>query len=144
MKFSSAPAEEVSINLTPLIDIVFLLLIFFMVSTTFNRETNLEIALPEARSEAAHPLAQQDISLVINAQGQYQLYPIGGDSGTPIQPRNADELASALGRLPRGASNPTLVIRADAQTSHQAVILALDAARRAGLARVTFAAQVSQ
>lgn len=144
MKFSSAPAEEVSINLTPLIDIVFLLLIFFMVSTTFNRETNLEIALPEARSEAEHSLAQQDISLVINAQGHYQLYPIDGDSGAPIQPRDADELASALGRLPRSASNPTLVIRADAQTSHQAVILALDAARRAGLARVTFAAQVSQ
>ena len=144
MKFSSAPAEEVSINLTPLIDIVFLLLIFFMVSTTFNRETNLEIALPEARSEAEHSLAQQDISLVINAQGHYQLYPIGGDSGAPTQPRDADELALALGRLPRSASNPTLVIRADAQTSHQAVILALDAARRAGLARVTFAAQVSQ
>ena len=144
MKFSNAPAEEVSINLTPLIDIVFLLLIFFMVSTTFNRETNLEIALPEARSEAEHSLAQQDISLVINAQGHYQLYPIGGDSGAPIHPQDADELASALGRLPRSASNPTLVIRADAQTSHQAVILALDAARRAGLARVTFAAQVSQ
>jgi biopolymer transport protein ExbD len=144
MKFSSVPAEEVSINLTPLIDIVFLLLIFFMVSTTFNRETDLEIALPEARSDAAQPLARQVISLVINAQGQYQLHPIGGDSDAPIRPRDADELAAALGRRPRSASNPTLVIRADAQTSHQAVILALDAARRAGLARVTFAAQVSQ
>jgi biopolymer transport protein ExbD len=143
MKFSSVPAEEVSINLTPLIDIVFLLLIFFMVSTTFNRETDLEIALPEARSEAAQPLARQVISLVINAQGQYQLHPIGGDSDAPIRPRDADELAAALGRRPRSASNPTLVIRADAQTTHQAVILALDAARRAGLTRVTFAAQVS-
>ncbi|MGE4634832.1 MAG: biopolymer transporter ExbD [Arenicellales bacterium] len=143
MKFSSVPAEEVSINLTPLIDIVFLLLIFFMVSTTFNRETDLEIALPEARSEAAQPLVRQVISLVINAQGQYQLHPIGGDSDAPIRPRDADELAAALGRRPRSASNPTLVIRADAQTTHQAVILALDAARRAGLTRVTFAAQVS-
>ena len=143
MKFSSGPVEEVSINLTPLIDIVFLLLIFFMVSTTFNRETNLEIALPEARSEAAEPLVRQDISLVINAQGQYQLYPIDGDPSAPIQPRDADELTAALGRLPRSAKNPTLVIRADAKTSHQAVILALDAARRAGLARVTFTAQVS-
>jgi biopolymer transport protein ExbD len=143
MKFSSVPAEEVSINLTPLIDIVFLLLIFFMVSTTFNRETDLEIALPEARSDAAQPLARQVISLVINAQGQYQLHPIGGDSDAPIRPRDADELAAALGRRPRSASNPTLVIRADAQTTHQAVILALDAARRAGLTRVTFAAQVS-
>lgn len=143
MKFSSVPAEEVSINLTPLIDIVFLLLIFFMVSTTFNRETDLEITLPEARSEAAQPLARQVISLVINAQGQYQLHPIGGDSDAPLRLRDADELAAALGRRPRSASNPTLVIRADAQTTHQAVILALDAARRAGLARVTFAAQVS-
>jgi len=144
MKFSSAPVEEVSINLTPLIDIVFLLLIFFMVSTTFNRETNLEIALPEARSEAAHPSVQQDLSLVINAQGQYQLYPIDGDSSAPIQPQDADELATALEQRPKSSSNPTLVIRADAQTSHQAVILALDAARRAGIARVTFAAQISQ
>ena len=144
MKFSSAPAEEVTINLTPLIDIVFLLLIFFMVSTTFNRETNLEIALPEARSEAARPLAQQDISLVINAQGHYQLYLIDGDSSAPIQPQDADQLATALGQRSRSASSPTLVIRADAQTSHQAVILALDAARRAGIARVTFAAQISQ
>jgi biopolymer transport protein ExbD len=102
----------------------------------------LEIALPEAGSEAANPLAQQEFSLVINAQGQYQLYPIDGDSGAPIQPRDADELAAALGRRQRSASNPTLVIRADAKTSHQAVILALDAARRAGLAQVTFAARV--
>ncbi len=143
MKFSSGPVEEVSINLTPLIDIVFLLLIFFMVSTTFNRETNLEIALPEARSETAEPLVRQDISLVINTQGQYQLYPTDGEASAPIQPRDADELASVLGRLSRGAENPTLVIRADAKTTHEAVILALDAARRAGLARVTFAAQVS-
>jgi biopolymer transport protein ExbD len=144
MKFSTAPAEEVTINLTPLIDIVFLLLIFFMVSTTFNRETSLEIALPEAHNEAAHPSAQQDLSLVINAQGQYQLYLIDGDSSAPIQPQDADQLATALGQRPKSSSNPTLVIRADAQTSHQAVILALDAARRAGIARVTFAAQISQ
>jgi len=143
MKFSSTPVEEVSINLAPLIDIVFLLLIFFMVSTTFNRETNLEIALPEARSETVQPLTRQEISLVINAQGQYQLYPTDSDSDIPIQPRDADELATAFEQLPRSASTPMLVIRADAQTSHEAVILALDAARRAGLARVTFAAQVS-
>ena len=144
MKFSSAPAEEVTINLTPLIDIIFLLLIFFMVSTTFNRETSLEIALPEAHNEAAHPSVQQDLSLVINAQGQYQLYLIDGDSSAPIQPQDADQLVAALRQRPRSASSPTLVIRADAQTSHQAVILALDAARRAGIARVTFAAQISQ
>ena len=96
MKFSSAPAEEVSINLTPLIDIVFLLLIFFMVSTTFNRETNLEIALPETRSEAVQPVAREDISLVINAQGQYQLYLTDSDSGIPIKPQDANELAMRL------------------------------------------------
>ncbi len=142
MKFSSTPAEEVSINLTPLIDIVFLLLIFFMVSTTFNRETNLEIALPETRSEAVQPVAREDISLVINAQGQYQLYLTDSDSGIPIKPQDANELAAALEQRPRTASKPTLVIRADAKTSHEAVVLALDAAKRAGIARVSFAAQV--
>ena len=75
MKFATPETEEVSINLTPLIDIVFLLLIFFMVSTTFQRETELEIALPEASATARPQQAVSAVVLEIDSGGVYRLAP---------------------------------------------------------------------
>lgn len=116
------------INLTPLIDVVFLLLIFFMVTTTFMRESSLELTLPEASPEAAE--RQPDVlELVISADGDYA---VGGRTLANRQPgtlRRALEEAIAEGDRP-------LVIRADATAPHQAVVTALDVAGRVGIERV--------
>ena len=73
MKFKRQRSQEVGVDLTPLIDVVFLLLIFFMVSTTFTRESHLEVELPEAKGEVAPPSEVKQIDVVITAEGQYFL-----------------------------------------------------------------------
>ena len=142
MKFSTPETEEVSINLTPLIDIVFLLLIFFMVSTTFQRETELEIALPEASAEAS----EQEVSaliLEIDAAGAYRLGTKQGGQSSDFGPVNIEQLSEMLKGLSANNDTATLVVKADARTPHQAVVQALDAARKANLTRVKFAAEVT-
>jgi biopolymer transport protein ExbD len=141
VKFSRPPEEDVSINLTPLIDIVFLLLIFFIVSTTFSRETELEIALPEATRSSALNSERAIIALEIDTQGHYRLRAGQGvEAGSGLL--DTQSLHASLRRLSQGPQMPTLIIHADTQASHGSVVSALDAARRAGLTRITFAAQV--
>ena len=122
------PAE---INLTPLIDVVFLLLIFFMVSTTFKDESRLRVQLPRAQGESVSAAELDPIRILIDRSGalflQEQPLP---DSAT---------LAQALTAL-RGAHRPPpLLIEADAQTPHEAVMGALDAAGQSGFVRIAFA-----
>ena len=143
MKFSVPETEEVSINLTPLIDIVFLLLIFFMVSTTFQRETELEIALPEASAETSSEPAVSALLLGIDATGAYRLGTQQGGERPGFASVNIEQLSEMLKGLSAKNDTPTLVIKADAKTPHQAVVQALDAARKANLTRVKFAAEVT-
>ena len=142
MKFSTPEIEEVSINLTPLIDIVFLLLIFFMVSTTFQRETELEIALPEASAETSSEQLVSALILEIDATGAYRLGTKRDGKGSDFAPVNVEQLSEMFRRLSANNETTTLVIKADAKTPHQAVVQALDAARKANLTRVKFAAEV--
>ncbi|NBT28811.1 MAG: biopolymer transporter ExbD [Gammaproteobacteria bacterium] len=143
MKFAASAEEEVSINLTPLIDIVFLLLIFFMVSTTFDKETKLEIALPEASSAPASEMPASRLILAITAKDEYALaIQSAGEAseGQKLEPQDLQSLfRAAFDKNPK----VILVLKADAKTTHQAVVLALDAARKAGIERVMFAAQVA-
>ena len=143
MKFSVPETEEVSINLTPLIDIVFLLLIFFMVSTTFQRETELEIALPEASAEAPSEPAVSALILEIDATGAYRLSTEQSGKRSDFASVNIEQLSGMLKGLSAKHDTATLVIKADAKTPHQAVVQALDAARQANLTRVKFAAEVA-
>ena len=143
MKFSVPETEEVSINLTPLIDIVFLLLIFFMVSTTFQRETELEIALPEASAETSSEPIVSALILEIDATGAYRLSSQQSGKSSDFASVNIEQLSEMLKGLSAKNDTATLVIKADAKTPHQAVVQALDAARKANVTRVKFAAEVT-
>lgn len=125
MKFRRQRADEVSVNLTPLIDVVFLLLIFFMVSTTFTRETHLTVDLPEARGEANVELPDQ-IEILINESGSYTL------NSKQLVDERLDTLKSAIRQASAGDTSLPMVITADAQTPHQAVVRAMDAAGQMG------------
>ena len=143
MKFATPVAEEVSINLTPLIDIVFLLLIFFMVSTTFQRETELEIALPEA---SVQPQSRESVSAVVLEISSKGVYRVGTQSEDGISELNSaefDRLGEILDGISKKYATTTLIIKADAKTSHQAVVRALDAAQRAGLKKIRFTAKMT-
>ena len=130
MEFRKQKGEEVSVNLTPLIDVVFLLLIFFMVSTTFTKETHLSLDLPEATGEEKTELSQQ-IEIVIDANGQYSV------NGRSLVSTKTEVISAALKEVAGDDFNTPLVITADAQTPHQAVITAMDVAGQLGFAHLS-------
>jgi len=124
--------DEPDVNLTPLIDVVFLLLIFFMVSTTFEQQSRIQIELPEASAE---PLEQkaESIEIIIDVQGRYYI----GDR--QVVNSELKTLKAAIGKAVEGREALTVIIRADANTPHQAVITALDATSQLGLTQVSLA-----
>lgn len=130
MQFKRQSNKEVSVNLTPLIDVVFLLLIFFMVSTTFTKETHLSLDLPEAEGEANVELPQQ-IEVLIDTNGQYVI------NGRALVSTTVDVIMTALQEVSSGNVKVPLVITADAQTPHQAVVTAMDAAGRLGFVQLS-------
>ncbi len=124
MNFRRARTEEVEINLTPLIDVVFLLLIFFMVSTTFTKETQLAITLPEAQGLAAED-SVEPVEVVVGAQGEYVV------NGERLTQNDAKTLRAVLSTLV-DTSEQSLVITADANARHQAVVTLMDVAGQLG------------
>ena len=132
MKFRRQPQQEVSVNLTPLIDVVFLLLIFFMVSTTFTQETRLEVDLPQASAEKLiHK--KQDINIEISQTG---VYAVGGQvlPGTSLE-----VVKAAIERAASGDTSRSLVISADARTPHESVVVAMEAAGALGFDKLSIA-----
>ena len=132
MKFRRQAREELSVNLTPLIDVVFLLLIFFMVSTTFNRETQLSVDLPEATGLLREEVTRQ-IEILIDESGEYRV------NGRPLVDDRVRTLQAALYEESEGDTTLPMVISADAQASHQSVVRAMDAAGQMGFTRLTIA-----
>lgn len=131
MNFRRQKLDEAGVNLTPLIDVVFLLLIFFMVSTTFTRETQLKIDLPEAASgETAESPDLQQIELTISASGEVAI------NDKVLIEATLDKLKSALQRESAGDTSLPVIITADAQTPHQSVITVMDAAGQLGFSRL--------
>ena len=130
MKFKRQSSEEVNVNLTPLIDVVFLLLIFFMVSTTFTKESHLQIDLPQASSEAAveEPLV---IDIAITAEGGFSVNEKALVNG------QIDTLKRAILKVARNQEKLPVVISADAQAPHQAVVTAMDAAGQLGFVQLS-------
>lgn len=132
MNFRPRRPETPDINLTPLIDVVFLLLIFFMVTTTFNQFAELRIDLPEAES-ARETQQKPALELAIDAQGRFFI-----DGREVVNARPAT-LREALRQVVGDDTDRQVVIRADATTPHQYVVTAMDAAGRVGLTRLSIA-----
>jgi biopolymer transport protein ExbD len=127
--------ESVEINLTALIDVVFLLLIFFMVSTTFDRHARLKVSLPESSTKT---MQQQDAPLVlsIDAKGNYFI------NDRQVINQSLDTLKQAIRKTigdETAIKNISLVLRADANTPHQSVVRAMDAASQLGLTKLSIA-----
>lgn len=137
MKFARRTRQEVDVNLTPLIDVVFLLLIFFMVSTTFTRETHLSIDLPEAGS-AADPVADQTLEVSITREGSYAI------NGVSLLNNSAAALKAAIEESSEGDSSVPMVITADSATPHQAVVTALDVAGKLGFSQLQITTELAE
>lgn len=135
MNLRPAPKEPADINLTPLIDVVFLLLIFFMVSTTFNRDSELSIELPAAAAEAQER-RPESIEVAIDAQGRFYV------NGRQLLNTQSKSLRQALTTAAGESASPPIIISADAKTPHQAVVQIMDAARELGFVRLTFATRL--
>ena len=134
MKFRRQSKTDQGINLTPLIDVVFLLLISFMVSTTFTKETHLIVNLPEADAAPSESVPDT-IDILITADGNYSL------NGVALVNKQIKTLMAGLKQLSEGQNNTALTITADAQTPHQAVVTAMDAAGRLGFINLSIITQ---
>lgn len=130
-------ASDPEINLIPLIDVLLVILIFLMVSTTYARFSELQINLPEAKGETAQQVPTR-IEINIDASGTYSL------NNQRLPRPGVQDLTLALQAAAQRSPDPVVVISADARATHQAVIKVMDAARRAGLTRVTFVARSPQ
>lgn len=131
MKFRRKPRENVEINLASLLDVVFILLLFFVVSSTFTRESQLKVELPEAESaEIVQEEPGKHLEISIAADGSYAL------NGQALVKSDLATLSSALQRESAGDNSLPLVISADGRTPHQAVVTAMDAAGKLGFSRL--------
>ena len=132
MNFHPRRTEEPELNLTSLIDVVLLLLIFFMLSTRFIDEGRLQLRLPEAGAEpeAVQPEA---IEIEVTAQGGYRL------NGRALANNSPETLAAAIGAATGADRSVPVTIRADARATHQSVVTAMDVAGRAGYRQINIA-----
>ena len=136
MKFKRQVDEDISVNLTPLIDVVFLLLIFFMVSTTFTKESHLEIELPEAAGEKSTTETKQ-IEIVINHKGEFSI------NNRPLVNNKEDTIKKAVVKVSGGDKKLPFIITADAKTPHEYVVKAMDVAGKLGFVHLSITTQRS-
>jgi biopolymer transport protein ExbD len=132
VNFPRRTLEDPAINLTPLIDVVFLLLIFFMVTTTFTRDTRLTVNLPEADANSSESLPDQ-IEVTVSEAGRFS---VDGEVLSNSQPGTLGDAILQAAQSDR--SRPVLLV-ADAEATHQSVITAMDAIGRAGFSRLSIA-----
>ena len=128
--------EELEMNLVPLIDVLLVIIIFLVVSATFSRTSELQINLPtaEANSPQDKPLV---VTVEVDATGRYMV------NGKAVDNADVASIASALTQAAGNGKEPTIVINADAKTTHQSVINVMEAARQANYTHITFATQIS-
>jgi biopolymer transport protein ExbD len=134
MKFSTRRREDPEINLIPFIDVLLVVLIFLMLSTTYSRFTELQINLPSANSERMRE-RPGEIIVSVASDGRYAI------NRRLVDGRSPELLAAELRTAAAGRDDAVVIISADATAAHQSVVNVLDAARRAGLVRLTFATQ---
>jgi biopolymer transport protein ExbD len=136
MNFRRPHPEEPEINLIPFIDVLLVILIFLMLSTTYSKFTELQVTLPVADADQARD-RPHEIIVAVAADGRYAV------NRKPVDGRSVDALAAELTAAAGGSSEMILIVSADATAAHQSVINVMDAARRAGIAKLTFATQSS-
>jgi len=134
LNFRKSRQEEPEINLIPFIDVLLVILIFLMLSTTYSKFTELQVTLPVADAEKARD-RPNEIIVSVASDGRYAV------NRKPVDGRSVEVLTAELAAAASAAPNALVIVSADATAAHQSVINVLDAARRAGLARLTFATQ---
>ena len=133
MRFQQKHREELELNMTSLIDVVLLLLIFFMMSTRFIDESRLQVRLPEAGVQPDEASARESLEIEVTAEGNYRV------GGRDLVNNSPDTLATALARATDGNRAQPLTIRADARAVHQSVVTAMDVAGRLGYRQINIA-----
>jgi biopolymer transport protein ExbD len=136
MNFRRNNREEPEINLIPFIDVLLVVLIFLMLSTTYSKFTEMQLKLPTADTDAQRDYPKELI-VAVSGDGRYAV------NKTAVEGKSVDAIASALSGAAKSGKDTVVIISADALASHQSVISVMEAARRAGLNQVTFATQPS-
>ena len=134
MKFQPRKREEPEINLIPFIDILLVVVIFLMLSTTYSKFTELQIKLPTTDVQAQRDYPKEVI-VAVSSDGRYVV------NKTPVAGRSLTELGAAIADAAKAGKDSVVIIHADANAAHQSVITVMEAARRNGLSQITFAAQ---
>ena len=136
MNFRPRAKEEPEINLIPFIDVLLVILIFLMLTTTYSRFTEMQLKLPVADTEAQRDYPKEVI-VAVSADGRYMV------NKQPVEGRGPEALATALTEAAKAGKDSVVIITADATATHQSVITVMEAARRVGLTQITFATQSS-
>ncbi len=127
--------EEPEINLIPMIDVLLVVLIFLMVTTSYGKFSELQINLPQAAGEDSAVPVSKSMTVAVDASGHYAI------NGTPTRFKDVNDFAQALRKTAGDLADPAIVITADAKAMHQSVINIMEAARIAGYGRITFTTQ---
>ncbi len=133
MNLRRRPHEEPEVNLTSLIDVVLLLLIFFMISTTFVDESRIKIELPQASARPATAEQRDPIEVTVTASGEYRV------NGQTLINTSASTLSAAVAKVAGESRDAPVTIRADAKATHQAVVTAMDVVGRLGFRSINIA-----
>ena len=136
MNFRTSSRDEPEINLIPFIDVLLVVLIFLMLTTTYSKFTEIQLTLPVADTETLRDYPKE-LLVSVSSEGAYAV------NSVPLVGRNTALLATALATAAKAGKDTVVVINADASAKHQSVITVMEAARRAGLSQVTFATQPS-
>ena len=136
MNFRPRIKEEPEINLIPFIDVLLVVLIFLMLTTTYSKFTEMQLKLPVADTDNQRDYPKE-VVVAVGADGRYMVnkQPVGG--------RTVDAVAASLAEAAKAGKDSTVIISADATATHQSVVTVMEAARRAGLSQITFATQSS-
>jgi biopolymer transport protein ExbD len=137
MNFRKPRPDEPEINLIPFIDVLLVILIFLMLSTTYSKFTELQITLPVADAEKSRD-RPKEIIVSVAADGRFAV------NRKPVDGRSVELLTAELTAAASGMEDAIVIVSADATAAHQSVVNVMDAARRVGLAKLTFATQTSQ
>ena len=134
MNFRRSSRDEPEINLIPFIDVLLVVLIFLMLSTTYSKFTELQIRLPVADADQQRDYPKEVI-VAVSSDGRYMVGKV------PVEGRSIEALSSAMTAAAKAGKDSVIIISADASASHQSVITVMEAARRSGLTQITFATQ---
>jgi biopolymer transport protein ExbD len=134
MNFRSRQKEEPEINLIPFIDVLLVVLIFLMLSTTYSKFTELQLKLPVADAEAQRDYPKE-VVVAVSSDGRYAI------NKNIVQGRSVEALSAGLLEAAKAGKDTVVIISADASAAHQSVVTVMEAARRSGLTQITFATQ---